>query len=141
MIAKENIYFENENKFNYSLISFENEDSSDSILSAIRDNFKRERLKAQYKGVREAIKMQSDSGEGYLIAPKDINYFLTEHSFPDEKFPVFWRDAISDQKLKIFKEQNNIQDVGSQFANVSFLRTQQHSKKTKKINLNGLKNG
>ncbi len=76
MIAKENIYFENENKFNYSLISFENEDSSDSILSAIRDNFKRERLKAQYKGVREAIKMQSDSGEGYLIAPKDINYFL-----------------------------------------------------------------
>lgn len=36
---------------------------------------------------------------------KDINYFLNENQQINEKSLVFWRDSISDQKLKTFKEQ------------------------------------
>ena len=36
---------------------------------------------------------------------KDINYFLNENQEIDEKSLVFWRDPVSDQKLRTFKEQ------------------------------------
>ncbi len=36
---------------------------------------------------------------------KDIGYFLNENQHVDEKDLVFWRDSISDQKLKVSKEQ------------------------------------
>lgn len=36
---------------------------------------------------------------------KDINYFLNEDKVAEEKALIYWREAISDQKVKTLKEQ------------------------------------
>ena len=73
------IYFGRENKVIYSVLSYANEEDLSDVLDAMDENFKKERLKARYKGVSGTIKMQSGEvarGSPTKIMLRDMNYFL-----------------------------------------------------------------
>ena len=72
------IYFGKKNKFSYTLLSFAEENSVNNVYSAMRENFRTEKLKAQYRMIRGTVKMQG--GELAIGSPsrieRELAYFL-----------------------------------------------------------------
>jgi len=80
-LDKEVIYFGSENKFKFSLLNLTNEESDDYdlVLDKIKQNLKREKLKAMFKYIRRGVKMQNDEiaeGSPSEIYGLDEVYFL-----------------------------------------------------------------
>lgn len=77
-IEKNEIYFDKEIKFTYSLMNFCSE-QEDEILEIIKQKFKNEKLKAQYRHIRGEIKTQDNElvfGTPSRLISKDKIYFL-----------------------------------------------------------------
>jgi tRNA G10 N-methylase Trm11 len=73
------IYLGRENKVIYSVLNYTDEEKFNDILDAIKENFRKERLKARYKGVSGTIKLQGGDivhGSPSKIMLRDMNYFL-----------------------------------------------------------------
>lgn len=78
-IKNKPIYRGRENKVIYSVLNYSDEGIFSSVLDAIKENFRNERLKARYKGVSGTIKLQSREivhGSPEKILLRDMNYFL-----------------------------------------------------------------
>ena len=81
-IGKKTIYFGRENKVIYSLIAFAGEETSSDVLDAMKDNFKKEGLKARYKLVGGTIKLQTGEiarGSPEKMGMRDMNYFVFDN--------------------------------------------------------------
>lgn len=78
-IEKKTIYFGRDNKVIYSVLNFGPEDDLLVILNSMKENFKKDGLKARYKGVSGTMKMQTGEvvhGSPTKIMLRDMNYFL-----------------------------------------------------------------
>jgi tRNA G10 N-methylase Trm11 len=78
-ISSEAIYAGREIKMTYSLINFADAGIERRVLEAMKENFKKEGLKARFKGVGGTIKMQGGSiasGSPSKIMLRDMNYFV-----------------------------------------------------------------
>lgn len=78
-IEKGPIYFGRDNKVIYSVLNFGPEDNLLVILNSMKGNFRKESLKARYKGVSGTMKMQTGEvvhGSPTKIMLRDMNYFL-----------------------------------------------------------------
>jgi tRNA G10 N-methylase Trm11 len=76
------IYRGREIKMIYSLLNFSSGEIEEEVLSAMKENFRKEGLKARFKGVGGTVKMQSGSialGSPSKIMRRDMNYFVFGH--------------------------------------------------------------
>lgn len=76
------IYRGREIKVIYSLLNFSSGEIEEEVLSAMKENFRKEGLKARFKGVGGTVKMQSGGivlGSPSKIMRRDMNYFVFEH--------------------------------------------------------------
>lgn len=78
-ISEKEIYFGVSNKLNYTIFNFCDEISFEKVYSAMKSNFKKERLKSRYHPLRGDLKMQD--GDALLGSPSSLaklgaKYFL-----------------------------------------------------------------
>jgi tRNA G10 N-methylase Trm11 len=84
-INKNEIYFQEEIKFTYTIMNFTNEKSIndfDEILQKVKDKFKSEKLKAFYRSTTGMLDTQEKgytAGTPSKIKSKDIVFFITEN--------------------------------------------------------------
>jgi tRNA G10 N-methylase Trm11 len=105
-LEKNEIYFGEEIKFNYSVMNFADQETFDEILQDIKDKFKKERLKAFYRSTIGIIDIQEKgytAGTPKKIKSKDVVYFLTraEQYYFGEIKAVY--DSVETEKRDIEK--------------------------------------
>ncbi len=95
-IKNNDIYFGSEEKFIFSIFDFtEQEIELGEFVDAMRDNFKKQRLKSTYKTVQGDIKAKQEIFEGTPSKIKGkINYFLIQ----DENLKFGVMESIYDAK-------------------------------------------
>jgi len=79
-IQKNPIYFGEENKFSYSLIGKDEE-----ILDAIKENFKKEKLKVNLKNIEIAPEKLSGLFNYFLIGNKELDFGIIEEVYDTEE--------------------------------------------------------
>ena len=78
-ISEKEIYFGVSNKLNYTIFNFCDEISFEKVYSAMKSNFKKERLKSRYHPLRGDLKMQDGDvllGSPSSLAKLGAKYFL-----------------------------------------------------------------